>query len=87
MLPYAIKVAGELRSRGLRVEVGVMRRRLGRELSNVDKLGIPFAIIVGPEEAEKGLVAVRDMRTREQHQLTLEEAFKAIQEALGRGEA
>jgi len=87
VLPYAIKVAGELRSRGLRVEVGVMRRRLGRELSNVDKLGIPFAIIVGPEEAEKGLVAVRDMRTREQHQLTLEEAFKAIQEALGRGEA
>jgi len=86
VLPYAIRVARELRSRGLRVEVGLQRRRLGRELSNVDKLGIPFAIIIGPGEAERKTVALRDMRTREQLELPVGRAAEIIMSARGAGD-
>ena len=84
VLPYAIQVARELRRRGLRAEVSLTRRGVRKELSNVDKLGIPFAIIVGPREAREGLVALRDMRAREQRLLGLEEAIELLRKAIQR---
>jgi len=85
VLPYAMRVAGELRSRGLRIEVGLMRRKLGRELANVDKLGIPFAIIIGPGEMERNIVALRNMETKEQLELPVEKAAELMLNTLGRG--
>ncbi|HEW89830.1 MAG TPA: histidine--tRNA ligase family protein, partial [Candidatus Bathyarchaeota archaeon] len=84
VLPYAVGVARELRSKGLRIEMGLLRRRLGRELSNVDRLGIPFAIIIGPEEAKRGILTLRDMRAKEQYELSVGEAAEVIRGAIGR---
>jgi len=82
VLPYAIWVARELRSKGLRVELSLLRKRLSKELSNVDKLGIPFAIIIGPSEAERKVVALRDMKAKEQHEVSVEEAAELILKAV-----
>ena len=81
-MPYAIWVARELRSRGLRVELSLLRKRLSKELSNVDRLGIPFAIIIGPSEAERKVVALRDMRAKEQHEVSVDEAAELILKAV-----
>ena len=36
-----------------------------------DKKGIPYAIIIGPDEASKNMVTLRDMKTREQKTVSL----------------
>ena len=85
VLPYAIRIARELRRRGLRTEVSLLRRKVREELSLASRLGVPFAIIVGPREAEGSTMTVRDMRTGEQVELGLEEGTSFMMRSLGGG--
>ena len=78
VLPYAIRVTKALRTAGLCAEMSLLRRRLGKELSFASDAGIPFCIIVGPEEARQNLVTLRDMRAQEQQRITLEDAIRII---------
>ncbi|MBI5019670.1 hypothetical protein HZB58_05360 [Candidatus Gottesmanbacteria bacterium] len=40
--------------------------KLEKQLKYADKTGIPFVIIQGPEEAAKGTVNLKNMKTKEQ---------------------
>ncbi len=85
VLPYAIRVAEEFRSRGLRTEVSLLRKKLREELSTADRLGALFAVIIGPREAEEGKITLRDMRARSQVLLELDEALRLVRERLSGG--
>ena len=39
-----------------------------------DKLQIPYVVIIGEEEAEKNVVKVKNMVTREQKEMSLQDA-------------
>jgi len=55
-----------LRGAELSVEVEVMGRTVSKTLSDADKRGVAYAIIVGPEELKEEKVVLRDMKKREQ---------------------
>ena len=56
-----MSIAFELRRAGIRTEIHVGRGRLGKQLKRADKLGIPFTVLLGTNEAEAGVVTVKQM--------------------------
>lgn len=55
-------IAGELRSRGLRVDVDLAGRKLKAILSQASQEAVPCVVIVGAKDLKEGSVTVRDMR-------------------------
>jgi histidyl-tRNA synthetase len=63
----AIRLAGELRTDGLRVDVYPEAEKLGKQVKYADSRGIRFVAIVGDQEASRGEVAVKNLSSQEQH--------------------
>ena len=65
-----LALAFELRRAGIRTEIHVGRpKKLGKQLQRADRLGIPYVLIMGGDEAERGVVTVKEMDVgREQAQ-------------------
>jgi histidyl-tRNA synthetase len=62
----AIRLAGELRADGLRVDVYPEPDKIGKQFKYADSRGIRFVTIVGETEAARGEVAVKNLKTGEQ---------------------
>jgi histidyl-tRNA synthetase len=63
----AIRLAGELRQAGLRVDLYPEPDKIGKQVKYADARGIRFVTIVGEEESARGQVAVKNLSTGEQH--------------------
>jgi len=74
----ATAVAEKLRSEGIRVEVDVMGRKLDRQLKYADAKGIPYVVILGPQEVEKGVYRVKDMGARKERLVNLQELVELL---------
>jgi histidyl-tRNA synthetase len=53
--------------------------KFDKQLKYADKKGIPYVVIIGPVEAEKNIVKLKNMQTGEQEELTVEELVKKLQ--------
>jgi histidyl-tRNA synthetase len=76
---YAIDIAQKLRSLNLRVEVDVMERKISRNLEYADLSKIPFAIIVGEDERANSTFKIRDMQTKQEQTISLEQINKVYE--------
>ncbi len=56
---YCSKVQQELKSRGIRVDSDTSSERLGNKVRIAQAEKIPYALVIGDKELEKGMVAVR----------------------------
>lgn len=57
-----LELTFELRRAGIRTEMHVGRpKKLGKQLQRADRLGIPYVIIMGGDEAARGVVTVKEM--------------------------
>lgn len=52
--------------------------RLDKQLKYADKKSIPYVVIIGPEEVKQNVVKVKDMKTREQETLTIDNLINKI---------
>ena len=59
----AVRLAGELRRDGLRVDVYPEADKIGKQFKYADSRGVRFVTIVGDEEAGRGAVAVKNLAT------------------------
>ncbi len=71
--PAAIKVATQLRAAGLTTELSVLDTSLDKQLKAASNSGARFAVIVAPTELEKGEVNFKNLQTREQQTVKIEE--------------
>ena len=78
----AIAVAEALRAGGVRVQLYGEQKKFKQKMSYADKLGVPFAVLLGEDEIAQGKCSVKNMRTGEQLVLTAEEAAAHIRAAL-----
>jgi len=62
----SLALAAEIRDAGFRVVHYPEADRLGKQFKFADKLNIPVAVILGPDELNKRQVAVKNLKTREQ---------------------
>jgi len=78
----AIALAEELRSSGLRVQLYAEQKKFKQKMAYADKLGVPFAVLLGEDEIAEGKCSVKNMRTGEQIKCTASEAAAHILSAL-----
>jgi len=72
LLPLSLRTANWLRQKGLAVELFLdPEKKLDKQLKYADRKGIPYALIIGPEEAEKNLVTLKNLSARTQKTLPL----------------
>ena len=80
----AIALAEALRTGGLRVQLYGENKKFKQKMSYADKLGVPFAVLLGEDEINAGKCSVKDMRSGEQQLLTPKEAVGYLTEQLNR---
>ena len=78
----AIALAETLRSFGLRVQLYAEQKKFKQKMSYADKIGVPYAILLGEDEIAAGKCSVKDMRTGQQVTVTAEEAAQLMKENL-----
>jgi histidyl-tRNA synthetase len=78
---YAL--AAHLRQAGLNVIVYPEPAKLPRQFKYADRMQMKVVVTVGPDEAEKGLAAVKNLSTGEQVIVPRAEAAEAIRRILG----
>jgi len=78
----AIALAEQLRSAGLRVQLYGEQKKFKQKMAYADKLGVPFAVLLGEDEIAEGKCSVKNMKSGEQVKLSAEEAAEYIRTAL-----
>ncbi len=78
----AVALAQSLRSAGLRVQLYGEQKKFKQKMSYCDKLGVPFAVLLGEDEIAAGKCSVKDMRSGQQVTVTAQEAADLIKAAL-----
>jgi histidyl-tRNA synthetase len=65
-LSESMTAAEEIRNAGLRVVLYPEADKLGKQFKYADRLDIPVAVIIGPDELKSHQVAIKNLKTREQ---------------------
>lgn len=73
-----IEVAQMLRKEDIACQTDLMDRNLTKQLEYADNLGIPYCIIVGPEELKKKKFKLKDMRKKTEKEKKVEEIIKLL---------
>ena len=81
-LAPAIRLATDLRSQGIRVQLYCEQKKFKAKMSYADKLGIPYAVFLGEDEIAAGTCSVKDLTKGEQVTVSSAEAAKLIKEGL-----
>jgi histidyl-tRNA synthetase len=71
--PDALALAASLRANGVRVDVYPDTDKIGKQLKYASTRNIPFVVVAGDDEVQRGEVTVKDMRTGEQRSIGREE--------------
>ncbi len=76
--PIAFKLLYELRQSGIRADTDHKARTLKALLRSADKLSAEYSIILGDDEAQSGNVIMRNMHTKAQEIVALNELIQRI---------
>lgn len=74
----SLSLASELRQAGLNVMVYPEPVKLPKQFKFADKMKMRVAMVLGPDEVEKGLVVVKNLGTGDQLQVKREAIFESI---------
>ena len=77
------RLAAAFRAAGIAAEVYPEKRKIALQIAFAEKKGIPLALLFGEEENRKGLLGLKDLRSRESFDdLTREDAIGKARELL-----
>jgi histidyl-tRNA synthetase len=79
----AVRLAGELRAAGLRVDLYPESDKIGKQFKYAAARGIPFVTIVGEAEAARGDAAVKNLTTGDQQVVPRAAVADHIKRSLG----
>ncbi|MDE2212956.1 MAG: histidine--tRNA ligase [Patescibacteria group bacterium] len=71
MVTEAMKIASRLRAQGISAAVDLGDKKLGEQIKSADKKGIPHLIVIGRNEIDSGMVAIRTLATGEEEKIAL----------------
>ena len=74
----AIKLAGSLRKANIPVDVMYRQCKFKKKMEYANKIGVPYLVIIGEEEVNTGVYALKDMTTGEQTKLTTTELIEKL---------
>lgn len=79
-LPDALRVASGLRAAGLSAEFDLAGRGIRAQMRHADRIDARFVAVLGEEEAARGVVAVREMRTGAQEDVAADGLAQWVKE-------
>ncbi|MBA3442034.1 MAG: histidine--tRNA ligase [Pyrinomonadaceae bacterium] len=79
----SLQLARELRAAGLRVDLYPEPDKVGKQFKYAASRGVRFVAVIGPEERERGEVALKDMQSGEQQRLPRNSVAATVRNALG----
>ena len=82
LLPQSFALATELRNAGVNVMVYPEPAKLPKQFKFADRMKMKVALVLGPDEAEKGLVVVKNLTNGEQAQVKKEAVFESVKKIL-----
>lgn len=77
-LKETIKIAEELRERGVACQTNLMNWNLTKQLEYANRIGIPYVIIIGEKELKSKKFKFRDMKNKTEEELELRQIVKRI---------
>ena len=77
-LPQSMAIAQQLRAGGINTEVQLEAKKLAKQFQYADRAGIRFMVLVGEDEAARGVVTVKDLRRQEQFEVPQAELAAAL---------
>lgn len=78
----SLRVAGYLRQAGIKTEIWFDSDGLGKQLKYAAAKGIPYAVIIGPDEALAKAATLRDLNTGAQSQVPQSDLAQVVRERL-----
>lgn len=82
VMDSAVAAATVLRAAGVRTQIYMESKKVKQKFAYADKLAIPYAVILGEDEAAAGTVSLKDLNTGEQTVIPAEDAARIILKGL-----
>lgn len=74
----ALALANDLRRAGIATITALQPGGLGKQFKEADQKGVPYALVLGPDELARGEVVVKDLRTGEQRSVARDQVLELI---------
>ncbi len=74
----AVKIAQQLRKSGIKTDIDLLDRSIGKNLEYASSMGIPYVVFAGEQELKQGKVKIRNMKTGEEKLVLKDEASDKI---------
>ena len=81
-LAPAVAAATALRQGGVRTQLYGEKKKFKAKMAYADKIGVPFAVLIGEDEVNEGVVSVKNMVTGEQSKMPARDAAAYIKAAV-----
>ena len=78
----SLRIAESFRAAGIKTELHLESRKLGRQIAYADRKGIPIVAIAGPDEISAGVVKLRRLRDGQERTVDLAQIAAAAQDLL-----
>ncbi|MCF7905691.1 histidine--tRNA ligase [Candidatus Gracilibacteria bacterium] len=81
-ISQSLELATEIRGMGFATENYLEGKKLDKQFSYADKLGIPACVVLGENEVKNGTVQVKDMRKKKQEEVKAKDLESALKKVL-----
>jgi histidyl-tRNA synthetase len=78
VLPKTWETVEKLRKAGIATDFDLKERSLEKQLEYAHSMRIPYVVLIGRRELEKGLVKLRDMQDRKEKEIRIEDLVKEL---------
>ncbi|MCQ2293131.1 MAG: histidine--tRNA ligase [Bacteroidaceae bacterium] len=75
---HCLRLARQVRQAGIPTEVYPDAAKMKKQMQYANALQVPYVALVGEQEMQEGLIALKDMTTGEQQKLTLDELIEKL---------
>ncbi|MFC1646756.1 histidine--tRNA ligase [Patescibacteria group bacterium] len=75
----SLKLANQLRKNNINTMLYSDADKLEKQFKYADKKGIPYVVIIGPDEAKNDTITLKNMKTKTQDKTTVENLIKLLQ--------
>lgn len=77
-IPQYMRLATQLRRAGIASEIYYDAAKLGKQIGFADKMGIPYVVLFGPKEIERGVGVIRALATGDQTEVPVDDLAATI---------
>jgi histidyl-tRNA synthetase len=75
---FGLKLLRDLRNQGVKAEMDSLGRNIKGQFKYADRLRSKYTIVIGDNELDQNMVAIKNMETSEQKQVPLQDIMKEI---------